>query len=398
MKVVKLSSFAKSGSKPIPTGVVPDNKSKPKKKGLNNTDVITVDFTTIVDLNRIDAHVRNIFEIKKKTLESKQQTLMSSGETLENQDSEDVLYTRYLASLFDEIEKLESEILAFDEYFNIAPQFLELYESLLPSNRTKTVGENDIVVDFAHEKPFLSIVTQFIELAMRYTAKIKVVNKTFTVEKCTCGGSTMMVDGTIFCVSCGIKVKSQDQHNGYQSSGSEYHRLETFEDGLDHICGHSRKPIPPHVYESITKHCELFGVSEENLTKQEIIGILRKAKLSEFYKSINLIRHTIQDRKLPCYDHIRSVLLERHRLIENEYMEIRTQQGRNNFLNVYFVIRACIQMEGQPLDPDDFIVLTTVEALKDHNRIMHIICDRIKERQKGDKSIKGSWDFVSIMN
>jgi hypothetical protein len=79
-------------------------------------------------------------------------------------------------------------------------------------------------------------------------------------------------------------------------------------------------------------------------------------------------------------------------------MEIRTEQGRNNFLNVYFVIRACIQMEGQPLDPDDFIVLTTVEALKDHNRIMHIICDRIKERQKGDKSIKGSWDFVSITN
>jgi hypothetical protein len=238
----------------------------------------------------------------------------------------------------------------------------------------------------------------FIELAMRYSAKIKVLNKSSSIDKCSCGGSTLIVDGTAFCSNCSSKVKTKEYGSSGSTTGSEYHRLETFEDALDHVQGKSRKPIPPHVYEAIGDYCKKFGVNEESLTKEEIISILKKERLSEFYKSINLIRHTIQGRKLPCYEHIRGVLVERHRLIEMEYMQIREEQGRSNFLNVYFVIRACIQMEGQPLEPDDFIVLTTVEALKDHNRIMHIICGRIRAKQKVDKLIRGNWDFVSITN
>lgn len=399
MKIVKLSSFSTGDPKKISnTNPSNDVKGSKRKNTFNHADVITVDFTRIVDLNHIDAHIRDVFNNKKDAFVKKQQALSSISNLVPASTREEVLNERYLESLMIEVKKLETELDAFTPYFELAPQFLDLYKELLPENCTRMVGENDIVIESSNEKSFVTIVMQFVELAMRYTAKIKVVNKSATIDRCSCGGSTVIVDGTIFCSSCSSKVKTKEYGSSGSSSGSEYHRLETFEDGLDHIQGRSKKPIPTQVYEAISRYCDSYRVSEESLTKEEIISILKKDKLSEYYKSINLIRSTIQGRKLPSYEHIRSLLLERHRMIESEYIQIREEQGRNNFLNVYFVIRACIQMEGQPLNPDDFIVLTTVEALKDHNRIMHIICNKIKEKQLVDKTIKGNWDFISITN
>jgi hypothetical protein len=398
MKIVKLSSL--SSGEPKKSGHAHSQEAPKvvKTKKLDNNDVFTVDFTTIVDLKRIDRHIKEIFDAKKKAFEYKQEALTRSSEVNPTDIKERVLFESYLNSLLNEIQNLEKELSSFDEYFELAPQFLASYTELLPENRSRAVGENDIVVDPTNHKSFLTIAMGFIELAMRYSAKIKVLNKSSSIDKCSCGGSTLIVDGTAFCSNCSSKVKTKEYGSSGSTTGSEYHRLETFEDALDHVQGKSRKPIPPHVYEAIGDYCKKFGVNEESLTKEEIISILKKERLSEFYKSINLIRHTIQGRKLPCYEHIRGVLVERHRLIEMEYMQIREEQGRSNFLNVYFVIRACIQMEGQPLEPDDFIVLTTVEALKDHNRIMHIICGRIRAKQKVDKLIRGNWDFVSITN
>jgi hypothetical protein len=399
MKIVKLSSFSTKDPKNSEEQNLSAPVEKSKRKNiLNAGDVITVDLGTIVDLKRIDAHIRDIFNVKKHTFDQKQEALSSGVDLVPLDSREEVLNIRYLQSLMTEVEKLEEELSSFENYFNLAPQFLEMYSELLPENCNRVVGENDIVVKPDFEKSFITIVMQFVELAMRYTPKIKIINKSTTIDRCSCGGNTVIVDGTVFCISCSSKVKTKEYGASGASTGSEYHRLETFEDGLDYIQGRSKKPVPTQVYEAISHYCEMYSVNEEQLTKDEIISILKKSKLSEFYKSINLIRFTIQGRKLPSYEHIRATLLERHRLIEGEYIQIREEQGRNNFLNVYFVIRACIQMEGQPLNPDDFIVLTTVDALKDHNRIMHIICGRIKERQKDDKTIKGRWDFVSILN
>jgi len=399
MKIVKLSSFSTADSKKIENQALTSPPQRGKKKHtLNAADVITVDFTRIVDLKRIDAHIRELFEAKQKIFNKKQEVLSSTMDVTPNSVREDVLNERYLESLLVELDKLERELSAFKTYFDLAPHFIELYTQLLPENCSRVVGENDIVIEPGNEQSFVTIVMQFVELAMRYSAKIKVVNKSTSIDRCSCGGSTIIVDGTVFCSSCSSKVKTKEYGASGSTYGSEYHRLETFEDAFDHIQGRSKKPIPTQVYEAISKHCEVYRVNEESLTKEEIISILKKERLSEFYKSINLIRFTIQGRRLPSYEHIRAACLERHRLIEGEYIQIREEQGRNNFLNVYFVTRACIQMEGQPLDPEDFIVLTTVEALKDHNRIMHIICDKIKERQKTDKTIRGGWDFVSIMN
>lgn len=398
MKVVKLESFSTSNHKKSVHHNRLENDTSKKKEVFNPTDVITVDFTRIVDLERIDAHIRSIFDVKKKLIDKKQEALSQTVTVVSTSVREEVLNERYLASLISEINKLEKEIESFNIYFNIAPQLISIYRELLPQNCTRVVGENDIVIEPANEKSFLTIVSQFVELAMRYTAKIKIINKSATIDRCSCGGSTVIVDGNIFCYSCSSKVKTSEYSASGTSFGSDYYRLETFEDALDHIQGRSKKPIPTQVYEAIGQYCKLYNVNEDSLAKEEIISILKKEKLSEFYKSINLIRHTMQGRRLPSYEHIRSLLLERHRLIESEYIQIRKDQNRSNFLNVYFVIRACIQMEAQPLDPDDFIVLTTVEALKDHNRIMHIICDRIKEKQKDDKTIKGNWHFTSITN
>lgn len=401
MRTVSLSSFGHGAPKGPSQREIMKTMETPKTnkvQSLDFHDVISVDLTSTVDLGRIDHHIQAIFKSKMAELEEMKIQLDRAAKATAGSETEEIINTNTLLAILKTIENLEEELCSFEEYFETSPEFLKLYEELAPKKTTRVVGESEIVVDPEKAPGFAMIVSTFLDLAMKFTTKIKIINRSSTVDKCECGGTPIVVDGTPYCSSCNKHVKIKDSSYSGNASGSQYIRMDTFEDAMDEIQGRRKKPIDPSVYEAIKKYSIKYGVSEKDLTKSEILDILKKAKLSEYYKAINLIRHTIQDRPLPCFEDIRTKLRERHRILESQYVSIQHQIGRSNFLNVYFVLRAALQMEGFPVDPEDFISLATEDALKEHNNIMHLLCDNIRKQQKSDSSIQGKWDFVSIMN
>lgn len=398
MRTVSLSSLAKG--RIVETKVEEDQTLKvPKKKNvIDQNEVIAVDLDGIVDLERIHSHVESIFGSKMKEMRQKKDLLKK----LSQLKTETAQEAQINASSFDAISKdfiaLRDEVISFENYFKLATYYLEIYKKFIPENNTRSVGENNITIDPENADTFSAIVTEFLQLAMKFTTSVKIVNKSVSIDKCDCGGSPVVLDGVPYCSSCNQRIKTKDASTSSTSSGSQYYRSDTMNEAMDEVQGRRKEPIPPIVYDAISAFCTTLDFSEENLSREEIIDILRKAKLNDYYKSVNLIRHVIQGRRLICFEHLRSKLIERHRLTETEFIAIRDEEGRSNFLNVYFTLRAFLQMEDFPIDPEDFPTLVTTDALKEQNRIMHILCARIREKQRNDDSIRGNWNFVSILN
>jgi hypothetical protein len=266
---------------------------------------------------------------------------------------------------------------------------------LAPPVAKRVVGATDMSIPQQNYDEFQVVISEFISLAMRFTEDINIVTHHVNVKQCKCG-ATVNADVSR-CPECGKDFHSKEAINFTSESHKEdYYRSETFEEYFDECQGRRKKPIPPEVYQTITEHCKRQNIKESNLTKSDILRILKKYKLSEYYKSINLIANVIIGTPLPEIEEYRHRCIERHTLMEREYMELREAERRNNFLYSWFVLQACLMMEGYDAKEEYFISLTTVDAVKNHNKFMIKICDRIREKQKTDSSIKGNWNFTGI--
>jgi rubredoxin len=217
-----------------------------------------------------------------------------------------------------------------------------------------------------------------------------------SIENCQCGGTPYVIDDTAICPDCRKETKLRESSLDSSKGRSDYYRSETFEEYFDEAQGRRKKPIPPEVYQTISSHCSKHNIQEATLTKNDVLRILKQYKLSDYYKSINLICHVLLGTPLPEIQEYRQRCLERHRLIEEEYMEMRQSENRSNFLYAWYVLRACLHMEGYNAKSEDFITLTTREAAIEHNKFMIKICERIRKKQQTDSSIKGNWNFEGL--
>lgn len=375
-------------------------KSAPASKAKNSpivkqTDSIQVDLDGVPDLERIDAHIRSLFDSLNAQIESTRETMYTLA-LKETQTVEETILTRMQCEQLErEASDLSNKLADFAEYFKYGKVLLETYRKLAPPVSDRVVGSAEQSIDQQNYSELQTVVTEFVRLAMRFTEHIVITSQRVNVGKCKCGHTIMM--GVAKCSACGHEFGAKEAINFSVGGGkSEYYRSETFEDYFDECQGRRKKAIPPDVYQTITEHCERQGIEERSLSKADILRILKKNKLNDYYKSINLIAHVLIGSPLPDIQEYRQRCLKRHELIEKEYMELRESEGRNNFLYAWFVLQACLTMEGYDAKSDYFIPLTTPDAARDHNRFMKKICDRIREKQKTDPTIQGNWNFDGI--
>lgn len=369
----------------------------PQVKATSKYDTIVVDLDTIVDLQRVDRHVTSLFEELAGQLQTKStqyvDLMAADFETME----EEVLAETHKMSLSEDIEMLSAKLKDYPMYFQDAKPLLEKYKELMPDKSKRVVGEDDTGIPIRDYDVFQYVVREFIRIAMKFSPQIKLVMHNISIENCVCGGVPYVVDNTSICPLCQKEIKLKEGTLGNSKGGrSDYYRSETFEEYFDEAQGRRKKPIPPEVYQTITSHCAKYKIDEKTLSKSDVFRILKHYKLSDFYKSINLICHVLLETPLPAIQEYRQRCLERHRLIEQEYMELRESENRSNFLYAWYVLRACLHMEGYEAKREDFITLTTREAALEHNRFMIRICERIREKQKNDSTIKGNWQFDGL--
>jgi hypothetical protein len=123
---------------------------------------------------------------------------------------------------------------------------------------------------------------------------------------------------------------------------------------------------------------------------------LHQYKMNNYYKSINLIHHLLTKQPLPDIRKYRKALVERHPKIKQFHNELKVHEQRTNFLNVGYVLRASLIMEGHIGNAEDFVSLSTRDALVSSDRLMIKICQRIKATMTEDELKYQSWDFHGL--
>lgn len=393
-KVYSLADFATSKPKPK---VEPSSQkiTEPSSRQKGIPEYINIDLEGVPDFDLVDKHIRSIYQGFDSSLSEKERQLESLLKQNTSNMEEMVLLEMHTEYLVEEISKLKVKLDSFDEYFVYAEHLLEKYRILAPPVRNRVVGAAEMSIPQRNYSEFQIIISEFLNLAMRFTEDIRIVTQHVNVRNCKCGASASV--NAVSCPECGKDFHSKEAINFTGETHKEdYYRSETFEEYFDECQGRRKKPIPPEVYQTIMEHCKRQNIKESELTKSDILRILKKYKLSDYYKSINLISNVLIGTALPDIQEYRQRCIERHSLIEKEYMSLRDTENRNNFLYSWFVLQVCLTLEGYDAKSEYFISLTTVDALKNHNKFMIKICDNIRERQKTDPSIKGNWVFTGI--
>jgi len=370
---------------------------KPEAALVDKRDIFVVDLSSHVDLNRLDRHVRSLYEnLLKRLDEITDQHLNLLGTDLETEE-EMVLAENHRISLEAEISQLEFQLGNYERYFEDSKPLLDVFDALVPQKTCRVVGGDETFVSNENHDEFRYVITEFVKIAMRFSKQIKVVTRNISIEDCHCGSTPFISDNKVICPGCGKESKlKESSFSSTKSAKSDYYRSETFEEYFDEAQGRRKKPIPPEIYQAIQTHCNKYSIQVAKLSKSDIFGILKTYKFSEYYKSLNLICHVLIGSPLPDIQQYRQACLERHRLIEQEYMEMRKTENRSNFLYAWYVLRVCLYLEGYDAKAEDFATLTTREAAIDHNSFMIKICARIREKQKTDSSIKGNWEFDGL--
>ena len=360
-------------------------------------ETIIVDLNTVVDLSRIDRHVTGIFQELANSLQNKNNELYKLASYDYDSVEEGIVAESHKMRLSEEIDLLKAKLKDYPTYFKEATPLLQKYKELCPDTSKRVVGGEETSIPIEHYDIFQYVVTEFVRIASRFSSQIKVVMNNISVENCQCGGTPYVVDDIATCPDCRKETKLRESSLDSAKCGkSDYYRSETFEEYFDEAQGRRKKPIPPEVYQTISNHCVKHNIQESSLTKSDVLRILKLYKFSDFYKSINLICNVLLGSPLPEIQEYRQRCLERHRLIEEEYMEMRNSENRSNFLYAWYVLRACLHMEGFNARSEDFITLTTREAAIEHNKFMIKICERIRKKQETDSSIKGNWNFDGL--
>lgn len=393
-KVFSLSDFGKKQEKQ--PQIVQVKKTTGKKTDRNN-GLIFVDPMKEIDIEHIHKHVMSLYEDILNQIQSVDDTLiklqLQTAETIE----EKIIAESRIATLELKLNQLTFEAQRYQGYEEEAESLMDQYARIVPSSRMRVVGTEEVVVDSELYNEFRIVTSEFINLAQRYTTNIQIISQQTNVEKCKkCHGNQVLVGTKIHCSSCGALSSLKEGSGSANSIKNEYYRSETFEEHMAQYQGRQKKPIPPEVFQKIVEHCDTNHIDPSTLTKPQILRILKRYKMSEHYNAVNSIAHSLTGAPLPNIRHLERKLLERHRLLEQEYVFIRDEEGRSNFLYGWYVLRAFLMMEGYPSHKDDFLALTTRDALVDHDKVMTLLCERIRDKQKTDSSIEGNWQFGGL--
>tara|TARA_R110001632_G_scaffold198590_1_gene320899 strand:+ start:716 stop:1885 length:1170 start_codon:yes stop_codon:yes gene_type:complete len=358
-----------------------DDKSKNKIK----EDIIEVDFDEKIDIKMIHNHIMETFKELQKQLDEKELRLSFSSNTEGMTKEEKIIMEMDSMQILEDIELLEKKISDFNNYIEESTEMIDIYEKYVP----------EILNDKFIEETLGLIAKEFINLAMKFTNKIRITTQYGNVKRCHCGDIFVLAGNKYICFTCDAEISIKTESNSSNETKYDYYRSDNFEEYIDEYQGLRKNCISPEVYEIIFNHCDVHNIDPKTLKKADLLRILKKYKMPEYYKSINLISNVICETPLPDIQEYRQRLMERHRLIEEEYFHEREEAKRNNFMSAWFVLKAFLIMENYHFEKDDYLQMAE-DALNWHNKFMAKLCKNILKRQSENKSIKGNWEFSPI--
>lgn len=397
-KVFSLADFASKTTKKKPKSKK-SQYTQPVKAPNHSDDVkiIHIDPMKDVDIIRIHELVLKAYDAIEFEIQKTSQ-LLDELQKIDIDSIEDQVFTENkLLSAQLKLDQLNAEADQFVDYEDKARELIGQYYELVPEVRQRVVGTQSVVIESSLYSPFRSIVSEFVNLAQCFATNLKIVYDQANVDLCRkCNGSQTMIDSKLHCMSCGKVTNLKESSGSSDSTKNQYYRLETFVEHMAQYQGRQKKPIPPEVFQKIIAHCKSHRLTVGELSKSHIYRIMKEHRMNEYYNSLNSIAHSLTKAPLPDIRHLEKALIKRHRLVEEEWKLVRSTEKKTHFLYGWYVLRAFLTMEKEKFREEDFLVMSGRNALVETDKLMITICERIRERQKSDHTIKGNWNFSGL--
>ncbi|MFS8158692.1 MAG: hypothetical protein ACMG6E_00500 [Candidatus Roizmanbacteria bacterium] len=392
-----MSDFASPAAKTA--SKTPTTNIKLKKKTNNNTDPIYVDFERKVDVDKIHQHILNLFDLTVDRLEELEKELAELLEVECKDKIDKFLLDQQIRTVRNEMDSLVQKANHQLTYPDKAMALISQYKSLISKTTTSVIGE-DQSIEVDDWDTFQVVAARFIDIARCFTNRIVVKQQVIVAECGRCLNTPVMIDGNAYCPNCKKTIKLKDTETSDNNSGMGYTQdhscTETVEEAMQHLQGIVKKPIPAGVYQAIEAHCAKYDIDVKKMTKPEIQSILRLLRLSDYYKSFNLIAHVLTGVPLPNVRQYHKAVVERCKLIEIEYALIKKEEGRSNFMFGWYVLRACLVMEGYKANRNDFMTLVTRDAEIIHDHLMKRVCNQIRAKLSEEELKKTNWKFDGL--
>lgn len=341
----------------IPSAFKQTNKRKYNKKTSNE-----------ITWNHVD--IITLHEEKLKELNTKRENqLILLYEHLDHADNEERL------KILEEINHLESREDELEYLMKVSPIINE-YLLLIGSEQddTTTKKKHDLISKY------------FVE-----TKQLPIVNvKVKDMSSCSaCGGKTIVCEGFITCVTCGVVLeRSMKFEPGYKDMNSisikhqfSYKRLNRFNEILSTVQGKENSDVPLAVIDAIRKEIQKNrSLSISSLTVSQVRLYLKRIGQNHYYEhSTRILSHLtgVQPEKLPS--NIEDTLRQMFKDIQKPFEEARKRvcPQRSSFLNYNYILYKFCEKLGLYSFAQRFSLLKSVEKLRIQDMIWKDICEQL---------------------
>lgn len=154
---------------------------------------------------------------------------------------------------------------------------------------------------------------------------------------------------TRFCENCGyvdengemIETMEQSEKNEYTNKDQAHDKMIHFRRLIERIRGTGKVEIPQEDYDVIEKYIKRHRLDVNQITSDRMKSILKKNKMSDYYKHIPYLIHKICGRELPTFsDSEVEKLCTMFEQIQNR--GAKYLKGRKNLLNYeYSLYKLC---------------------------------------------------------
>lgn len=320
-------------------------------------------------------------ESQKKRLEQLEWIKNNTTDELEKIDATNQIF--HLQKQINS-QKQDNELKA---YLGKATPLLEEYEKL-PQHKSFIIFKTD-----PQEEKKKEIIKKFFAIAKNYvTLESPTLNQKQRCEGCNGEDFDISDEGMYSCLACGVCFQRNDETHSFRdtdrinlSTRYKYNKRTHFEEATRKFQGNQNVTVKPKVYEFILKKADIYSISKENLTKEQIYFFLSEGGFSRHYDDINLIHYNITGKKPPNISHLEKDLFQKFMQQEEIYAKVKNP-ARVNSLNVYYKLFKLLQLLRFKCSLSDFPTLKTRERLLEYDEIWKKICKEL------------NWKFIPTIN
>lgn len=342
-------------------------------KTLKDTDYATLDIEWGLECNitKIHAVIMKFMKNKKYRKEFIEQEICKLKFHLEDCDNKEIgEISSAINSYKDEIDKLNR--FSAVEYINLVNPLLNEYEKIHNSGKLVIIGQLSST-DVNRDKSMIKIIEEYLTIAKKHYP-MNIVRREINRGLCdNCNGVIVDKGDHYACLECQrmqqlIEVTPEsavfDDNNMKKSSNSNNVDNIGFRNVVLQACCRSSDVIPVEIIDKIKNSFAKLksSIDIRTITHQDLLGTMKRLKLSNYYKLINKIHSILTDQ--PPFQ-ISDRLLDRVFVRGDQFISIYPDikgQEKTNFVNSLGLFLQFLLNEGFQPDMKYFVMLKSAEA------------------------------------